>query len=183
MRPATLIDSQQLALTINRLCYQLIENHDDFSNSCLVGIQPRGVFFAQRIVQKLEEITGQKINYGALDITFFRDDFRREGKILSPNTTEINFIIENKNVVLIDDVMYTGRTIKAALEALNSYGRPRMMELMVLVDRRFRKQLPIDPTYIGRSVDSYDDQRVKVEWVEESGKDRVLLLASNTADE
>lgn len=183
MRPATLIDSQQLELTINRLCYQLIEIHDDFSDSVLVGIQPRGVLFARRILERLEDITKRKIQFGSLDITFFRDDFRREGKILSPNATKIDFLIENKRVVLIDDVMYTGRTIKAALEALNGYGRPLSLELMVLIDRRFRKELPVDPTYIGRSVDSYDDQRVKVEWKQESGEDQVLLLTSNTADE
>jgi pyrimidine operon attenuation protein/uracil phosphoribosyltransferase len=184
MRPATLIDSEQLSLIIKRLCYQLIENHDDFSNSVILGIQPRGVFLAERIKSHLEKIlSGQKIHCGALDITFHRDDFRRRDEPISPSSTNIDFEIEEKNVILVDDVLYTGRTIRAGLDALMNFGRPSTVELLVLVDRRFSREFPVEPSYIGKSVDSYDNQRVEVNLVESEQEDKVLLFTTKKVDE
>lgn len=177
MPTLTLIDSKHLSLIINRLCYQLIENHDLFSNTVILGLQPRGVLFAERIVEKLKEIKPEaNIKYGKVDPTFYRDDFRRNDKTLVASPTEIPFDLENKTVVLIDDVLYTGRTIRAGIEGLMEYGRPKSIELLVLIDRRFSRELPIEPKYIGRSIDSYDNQQVKVMWRKESGEDKVLLL-------
>jgi pyrimidine operon attenuation protein/uracil phosphoribosyltransferase len=157
------------------LCHQLIEVHDDFKQSALIGLQPRGVFLAKRIHQKLSSILkSKKINYGELDITFYRDDFRR--KELIPNKTNIDFIIEDKNIVLIDDVLFTGRTIRAGLDAMLAFGRPKDVELLVLIDRRFSRHLPIQAKYAGKTIDSIESQKVKVDWKETEGKDKVTLL-------
>ena len=160
-----ILDELQLKLTVQRLCHQLMENHPGFENCVLIGIQPRGVFLADKIVEHLRE-AGEKIVYGKLDITFYRDDIRKELHI--PNHTDINFSIEGKNVILIDDVLYTGRTIRAALDALQSFGRAEKIELCVLIDRRFSRQLPIQPDYCGKTIDSIVSEKVKVEWDKES---------------
>lgn len=175
MKPKIILEGEQLEITITRLCHQLIEVHDDFSQSAIIGLQPRGVFLAKRIHQKLCSILKtKKINYGELDITFYRDDFRR--KELIPNKTNIDFIIEDKNIILIDDVLFTGRTIRAGLDAMLAFGRPKDVELLVLIDRRFRRHLPIQAKYIGKTIDSIESQNVKVELKETEGKDRVTLL-------
>ncbi len=184
MRPQTLIDSKQLDLILNRLCCQLIENHDDFQNSVILGLQPRGIELADRIKSKLEKlIPNQQIECGHLDITFFRDDFRRRKAPLNPNSTKIDFLIEGKKVILVDDVLYTGRTIRSGLDAMLSYGRPAVVELMVLIDRRFSRELPIEPTYIGKSIDSYDSQKVEVCFTGEEDSDKVILFTTKKEDE
>lgn len=184
MKPVTLIDKKQLELIINRLTYELIENHDDFSDTVLLGLQPRGIMLAKRITDKLKSIMPKAtVNLGSLDITFFRDDFRRRDQPIEASSTDIDFVIEDKNVVLIDDVLYTGRTIRSGLDAMLSYGRPASVELLVLVDRRFSRELPIQPTYIGKSVDSIDSQRVKVDFAKDSSNDKVLLFNTEMADE
>lgn len=171
----TVITAAQIQLTIKRLAHQLLENHVHLQNTVLIGLQPRGIYLSDRIVKEIqaEESIGQ-INYGKLDITFYRDDVRKE--IHVPNQTAINFSIEDKKVVLIDDVLYTGRTIRAALDALMDFGRPAKVELMVLIDRRYSRQLPIQPDYIGKSIDSIITQKVKVMWKEKDDKDEVVLI-------
>jgi pyrimidine operon attenuation protein / uracil phosphoribosyltransferase len=179
MRQITLIDSKQLSLIINRLCYQLIENHDDFKESVIIGLQPRGVFLAECIVEKLQLLNpSDQIRYGVIDPTFYRDDFRRHDKPLIALPTEIPFSLEGRRVILVDDVLYTGRTIRAGIEGMLEYGRPASVELMVLVDRRFSRELPVQPDYVGKSVDSYDNQKVKVTWKKDGGEDKVLLLTN-----
>jgi pyrimidine operon attenuation protein / uracil phosphoribosyltransferase len=177
LKPRVVLNSTRLQLTLKRLCYQLIENHDTFANTVLIGLQPRGVYVARRIHRNLLEITGnKKILLGELDATFHRDDFRRRENPLTPSATNIDFLIENKNVVLIDDVLYTGRTIRAGMDALMAFGRPNKVELLVLVDRRFSRHLPIDPDYTGKTVDSVASEKVKVSWKETDGKDEVILF-------
>jgi pyrimidine operon attenuation protein / uracil phosphoribosyltransferase len=177
MKPRVVLNSARFQLTLKRLCYQLIENHDDFSDSALIGLQPRGIFVARRLHKYLTEITGnKKILIGDLDITFHRDDFRRRESPLTPSSTNIDFLVENKNVVLIDDVLFTGRTIRAGMDALMAFGRPRKVELLVLVDRRFSRHLPIDPDYTGKTVDSVASEKVKVCWKETDGKDEIILF-------
>ena len=161
----TILDKRKFNIVIERLAHQLIENHYDFSNSVIIGIQPRGIYLSDRMVPYIEKIIGHKINYGKLDITFYRDDVRKELHIA--NTTDIPFSIEGKAVILIDDVLYTGRTIRAALDALQDFGRPKKIELCVLVDRRFNRELPIQPDYCGKSIDTAYSQKVKVEWERE----------------
>ena len=171
----TILNEQQLEITIQRLTHQLLENHINLENTVLIGIQPRGIYFSDRIIQHLKtQVNPSHIRYGKLDITFYRDDVRTGLHEL--NQTDIPFSIENSQVILVDDVLWTGRTIRAALDALLDFGRPAKVELCVLIDRRFSRQLPIQADYIGRSIDSIITQKVKVYWKEKDGKDEVTLL-------
>ncbi len=180
MQPRLILDNKQFQITLRRLCYQLIEVHNDFSESVIIGIQPRGVFLAQRIKKTLEDILkNKKVSCGSLDITFYRDDFRK--KELIPSSTTIDFMIEDRNVILIDDVLYTGRTIRAALDAMLDFGRPKDVELMVLIDRRFSRNVPIQAKYIGKTIDSIASERVKVEWKELDKTDQVWLMEDKIA--
>ncbi|HVS95512.1 MAG TPA: bifunctional pyr operon transcriptional regulator/uracil phosphoribosyltransferase PyrR [Puia sp.] len=171
----TILNEQQLAITIQRLTHQLLENHLNLENTVLIGIQPRGIYFSDRIVQQLASLVpAVAIRYGKLDITFYRDDVRT--RLHQLNQTDIPFSIENKDVILIDDVLWTGRTIRAALDALLDFGRPSKVELCVLIDRRFSRQLPIQAYYVVKPIDSIITQKVKVYWIEKDGKDEVALL-------
>lgn len=170
-----LMSSHHVQIVIERLCHQLIETYDDFNDTCLIGIQAKGVLLGNIIHQRLLTIlNASSIEYGKLDITFYRDDFRTRKKPLTANRTEINFYLEGKNVILIDDVVYTGRTIQAALTALNHYGRPKRVELLALIDRRFNRHLPIKTDYIGMKVDAMKEDYVKVEL--ESDREQQVLL-------
>ena len=177
MSQKVLLNATEVNIILHRLACQLIENHNDFSNTVLVGIQPRGKYLADRLAEMLKvEYKIKNLQLGHLDITFYRDDFRRGEKILEANTTEINFQVENKNVVFIDDVLYTGRSIRAALTAIQSFGRPKEIELLTLIDRRFSRHLPIQPDYRGRQVDAINEEKVKVNWEENEGEDSVYLV-------
>lgn len=177
MEGKQLLNTNELHVILHRLACQLIENHTDFSEAVLIGLQPRGIFLAQRLVHMLsQEYNVKGVQYGALDITFFRDDFRRGEKPLVANTTDIPFLVEDKKVVFIDDVLYTGRSIRAALTALQSFGRPTKVELLVLIDRRFSRDLPIQPDYIGKAVDAINKERVVVHWADQDGEDAVYLI-------
>jgi len=172
-----ILGSKEIGITLERLACQLVENHNDFKDTVLIGIQPRGAVFADRIKKILEVDYGLKdLKLGYLDITFFRDDFRRRDKPLEASKTHIDFLVEDKKVVFIDDVLYSGRSIRAALTAIQSFGRPRKIELMVLVDRRFSRSLPIQPDYKGRKVDSYNNEKVVVKLMEENGEDGVYYF-------
>ncbi|WP_264558800.1 bifunctional pyr operon transcriptional regulator/uracil phosphoribosyltransferase PyrR [Flavobacterium sp. N2270] len=176
MSQKVLLTAKEVNIILHRLACQLIENHLDFSNTILIGIQPRGKYLAQRLSSLLKEEYGIKsIQVGYLDITFFRDDFRRGDKTLEANKTEIDFVVEDKKVVFIDDVLYTGRSIRAALTAIQSFGRPSEIELLTLIDRRFSRHLPIQPDYRGRQVDAINNERVIVKWKENEGEDLVLI--------
>lgn len=175
LQPRIILDSKHFLLTLDRLCFQLIETQKDFSNTVIIGVQPRGIYLSERIHKRLQEITGRQIQYGIIDPTFYRDDYRTAERQLTPKTTSIKFSTENKNVVLIDDVLYSGRTIRSAMDALLDFGRPAKVELLVLVDRRFTRQLPIQPDYIGISIDSLTSERVKVDWEKMDGADRIWI--------
>lgn len=173
----TLLDHNQLNITLQRLAHQLIENHLNFSNTVIIGIQPRGVLLGDRIAALVQKITKQKhIDYGKLDITFYRDDIHQGNDIHVPKLTDIEFSIEGRNVILVDDVLHTGRTIRSAMDALIDFGRPKSVELLVLIDRRFSRELPIQPDYIGHTVDTIITQKVKVYWAEQDKKDEVVLI-------
>jgi len=177
MSETLLLDSKAIHLLLHRLANQLLEHHLDFSETVLIGLQPRGIFFANRLGKLLIEEYGIKdLSLGYLDITFFRDDFRRSQEPLKANKTKIDFLVENKKVVFIDDVLYTGRSIQSALSAIQSFGRPKAIELLVLIDRRFSRHLPIQPNYRGRQVDAINQERVKVCWKENEGEDAVYIL-------
>ena len=177
MSQKVLLTSKEVTIILHRLACQLIEKHLDFSNSVLVGIQPRGTFLAQRLKALLEtEYHISQIALGYLDITFFRDDFRRSDKPLEANITNIDFLVDNKKVIFIDDVLYTGRSIRSALTAIQSFGRPSEIELLVLIDRRFSRHLPIQPDYRGRQIDAFNNEKVIVSWAEQDGEDGVYLI-------
>lgn len=176
IRLKTLLNQHQLHITLQRLAHQLIEFHADFSNTVLIGLQPRGIWFSDRVAAILQEITQKKILYGKLDITFYRDDVHTSNKIIVPSQTDVSFDIEGKKVVLLDDVLHTGRTIRAAMDALLDIGRPSNVELMVLIDRSFSRELPIQPDYTGQMVDTIMSQKVKVSWMEKDGVDEVILI-------
>src|SRR6056297_1337463 len=173
-----LLNAVEINIILHRLACQLVENHTDFKNTVVIGIQPRGVFLAERIIKILKEEYGiTDLDYGHLDITFYRDDFRRGEKTLEANKTRIDFIVEDKKVVFIDDVLYTGRSIRAALTAIQSFGRPAEIELLSLIDRRFSRHLPIQPNYRGRQVDAINEEKVIVNWKENDGEDVVYLVS------
>jgi len=174
-----ILESQPFRIAIERLAHQLIEQYDDFSNTCIIGIQTSGVQLAERLMERLRELAdAAEIPFGKLDITFYRDDFRTRTKPLKAAPTEMDFIVENKRVILVDDVLYSGRTVQAALTALNHYGRAQQIELVTMVDRRFNRSLPIKADYVGLRVDALDKAYVRVEWEAINGADRVLIFDS-----
>lgn len=166
MDKRVILDTPQLLLTVDRLCYEVFENYQNTESLILIGIQPRGIHLAQRIHKSIEKLYNNSIAYGTLDITFYRDDFRTKSKPTQANATSIDFLLEGKQIVMIDDVLYTGRTIRAALDALMDFGRPQSVELLTLIDRRFNRELPIQADYIGKVVDTVEDVEVQVEWSE-----------------
>ena len=171
-----ILNDKEIDIILQRLACQLIENHQDFSNTILIGLQPNGKTLLNRLVQILtNKYDISELNYGLLDITFYRDDFRRNEKILEANTTD-NLHVEGKNVVFIDDVLFTGRTIRAALTAVETFGRPNNIELLTLIDRRFSRHLPIQPDYRGRQIDVYENQKVIVDWNNDIGDDCVYII-------
>ena len=176
----TLLNSNHMNITLQRLAHQLVENHLTFADTAIIGIQPRGIFLSDRITKLVKSIIGDNnIDYGLLDITFYRDDVHTTTRQV-PSHTDISFSIEGKNVILIDDVLYTGRTIRSAMDALIDFGRPKKVELLTLIDRRFSRELPVQPDYVGYSVDTITTQRVKVFWNEKDGKDEVALIEKST---
>ena len=177
MSKKLLLSAKEIDIILNRLACQLIENHNNFSDTVLIGIQPRGIYLAKRLAGMLtNNYQISQVQLGFLDITFFRDDFRRGDKPLAANATHIDFLVEDKNVVFIDDVLYTGRSIRAALTAIQSFGRPKHIELLTLIDRRFSRHLPIQPDYRGRQVDAISNEKVIVNWKENNGEDAVYLI-------
>jgi pyrimidine operon attenuation protein/uracil phosphoribosyltransferase len=158
-----IIDSKELDLTILRLTHQLQEDIDANDELVIIGIQPRGVKFSDRVVAQLRQLRKEdRILYGLLDITFYRDDVRQELHVA--NKTDMPFSIEGKRVILMDDVLFTGRTVRAALDALQDFGRPASVKLCVLVDRLYNRELPVRPDYCGKAIDSSMTQEVKVSW-------------------
>jgi pyrimidine operon attenuation protein/uracil phosphoribosyltransferase len=173
----TILTENQIQLTIQRLACQIREDYPTMQNTVLIGLQPRGVFFSNKIALALQKLLpNHPFHYGKLDITFYRDDIRKALHLA--NKTDLLFSIENKNVILIDDVLYTGRTIRAALDALVDFGRPAKVALCVLIDRRFSREFPIQPDYVGRAIDTIVSQKVKVHWLEVDHQEYVELLDS-----
>jgi pyrimidine operon attenuation protein/uracil phosphoribosyltransferase len=175
-----LLNQDDIAITIERLCQQLIENHDNFNNTIIVGVQPRGTLLSNRIINRLKvQLKGVEIQSGNVDISFYRDDLRRRDEPIIPEVMDMNLTVEGKDVVLIDDVLFTGRSIRSAIDALMTFGRPKSVELLTLINRRFSRHLPIQPNYVGKTIDAMQSEKVIVEWKEINGKDRILMVKSN----
>ena len=175
MKQTKLIDAEGFRRTISRLAHEVLENNKGGTNVVIAGIRTRGDYLARRVAKKIEEIEGHPLNVGTLDITLYRDDLR--GKLDQPQlrSTEILFDITGKSLVLVDDVLFTGRTVRAALNALMDLGRPERIELLVLVDRGHR-ELPIKADFVGKNVPTSTKQEVKVLMEEVDGEDGVFLI-------
>lgn len=174
-----ILNKDSIVITIERLCHQLIEAHDDFANTVLIGVQPRGTYLNNRIIEKLNLlIPSSSIASGNVDISFYRDDLMRRSDPIVPEVMDISVSLEGKDVVLIDDVLFTGRSIRSAIDALMAFGRPNSIQLLALIDRRFSRDLPIQPNYVGKTIDALDSEKIIVEWEENKGIDRVLMRTS-----
>ena len=176
LKEREILNKTEINILISRLTRQLIENHNLFEESILIGVQPRGIFVANRLQQKLKELSGIDVTTGAIDTTFFRDDFRRKDMPLLPSVNNLDFSIENKRIILVDDVLFSGRTIRAAMDALMTFGRPTSIELLVLIDRRFSRNLPIESNYVGKYIDTLSSEKVEVMWKETDEIDKVILV-------
>ena len=169
-----ILDDDQLSRTLRRVAHEIVEKHADLDQLALVGIYTRGAVLAERLRDLIEQFTGRSVPTGALDISFYRDDVRIHPQPVV-KATRLDFPIDGRSVVLVDDVLFTGRTIRAAIEALFDYGRPERVQLAVLVDRGHR-ELPIRPDYVGKNVPTARSERVNVNLEEADEVDRVLLL-------
>jgi len=174
-----ILSPPKFGLTLDRLCWQLLERHHKHENCCMIGIQSRGALLAERLYERLQKLEPSfSWPFGKLDITFYRDDFRQREQPLRAHTTEIDFLVEGMRVILVDDVLYTGRTVQAALMALQHYGRPDQVELLALVDRRFNRHLPIQCDYTGIRVDALEEAYVRVDWEETEAEGIIQLFAN-----
>lgn len=165
-----ILEYKHVEFIITRIAHQLVENHGSFENSAILALQPRGTYFGKVLAHRIKALFGTDVSYGELDTTFYRDDFRRTDKHLIPNEVNIDFDIQDKHIILIDDVLYTGRSIRAALDALNAYGRPKSVELVTLINRKYNREVPIQPDYIGENIDTRTNDYVKVDWNENQCK-------------
>ncbi len=170
-----LMDQEGITRTLLRLTHEILEKNKEIKNLAIVGIRNRGDCLARRIIKSIQEIEGIEIPLGVLDITLYRDDFQRITDRPIVQVTDIPFDITDKRVVLVDDVLYTGRTIRAALGALIDYGRPALIQLAVLVDRGHR-ELPIKADYVGKNVPTASGEEIQVKLSEVDGEDKILLL-------
>lgn len=183
MQKKLILDSDLLDITVSRLCQQLIENHRDFNDSVIIGMQPRGIYLAEHIHRNLKKILKKDLPLGYLDVTFHRDDFRRREIPAKPSENRIPFIIEGKNVILVDDVLFTGRTVRAAMEAMIAFGRPAKVELLVLIDRTYNRELPIAADYVGKTVNTLQSQKVLVELEAQGHKHNKIWLINPEAED
>ena len=179
LKERELLNKQEIEITIERLCRQLIENHNDFENTVIIGVQPRGTLLSNRVISKLSTLVSEtNIASGNVDISFYRDDLMRRDEPIIPQEMDMDLSVEGKNVVLIDDVLFTGRSIRSAIDALMTFGRPNSVELLTLINRRYSRHLPIQPNYVGRTIDAIESEKVVVEWEEFNGSDRILMRKS-----
>jgi len=177
MAKRLILDNSLTRIILERIALQITENHGNLDNCAIIGMQPRGILLARKLLNIISRITGNdSILYGELDSTFYRDDFRKDNKILVPNTIDIDFIIENKVIILVDDVLYTGRSVRSSLNALGDFGRPMKIELMTLIDRKYNRELPIQPDYVGEEVDTRANDRVVVEWNAQKSTPEVWII-------
>jgi pyrimidine operon attenuation protein/uracil phosphoribosyltransferase len=173
---AVVMDADRIGRTLTRIAHEIVERNKGVDDLALVGVRTRGVHIARRLAQTLKDITGHAIPTGALDITLYRDDLMRQAVGPQPlvRLTEIPFSIDNRKIMLVDDVLYTGRTTRAALDALIDFGRPKAIQLIVLVDRGHR-ELPIKADYVGKNLPTAQDESVQVRLQESDGVDEVVL--------
>lgn len=169
-----ILDESSMAKALERLAHEIVEKNKTIGDIAIIGIKNRGAYLGERLAAKIEKIAGVKVPVGALDITLYRDDLTEASSQPVVHATEIDFDIEGKNIILVDDVLYTGRTIRCALDALIDFGRPSQIQLAVLVDRGHR-ELPIRADYVGKNVPTSSKEVIEVKLSETDGKDEVVL--------
>lgn len=175
MQKTQIMTAEEINRTYLRFAHQFLESYDDPSRLAIIGMQTRGVYIGKRIVEVIKKEFGIDINFGVLDVTFYRDDFRSKLKMPEVQVTEIPFDLYDRDVVLIDDVLYTGRTVRSAMDALMAYGRPRKIQFCCMVDRGHR-ELPIAPDYTGQLVPTHEKEEVRVKVAELDGEDAVYVV-------
>jgi len=173
---AKILDVESLNRSLMRIAHEILEKNKGTAELCLIGIRNRGVFLAQRLAECIKKIEGQDVPVGALDITLYRDDLTMISQQPVVHKTEISFDIDDKFVILVDDVLYTGRTIRAALDALIDFGRPKAIQLAVLVDRGHR-ELPVRADFVGKNIPTAQNETVEVRLKETDGKDEVVIVS------
>ena len=171
---ARILDKDTIDKALKRMAHEIIENSETMSDTVLIGIKNRGAHISEKLADKIKEISGDRPPVGALDITLYRDDLTQAHEQPVVHSTEINFNIENKRVIIVDDVLFTGRTIRCALDALIDFGRPKLIQLAVLVDRGHR-ELPIRADYVGKNIPTAVNEVVEVRLSESDGKDEVMI--------
>ncbi|MCS7229963.1 MAG: bifunctional pyr operon transcriptional regulator/uracil phosphoribosyltransferase PyrR [Candidatus Kryptonium sp.] len=170
-----IMDAEDIERTLNRLAYEIIERNKGSKNLAIVGIRTRGEFLARRLAEKISKLENTEIPVGILDITFYRDDVRLKLRQPEVKTTEISFPVDDKDIILVDDVLFTGRTVRSALDELIDFGRPKTVQLVVLIDRGNR-ELPIQADFVGKKVKTSLNEEIKVNLKEVDGEDSVLLI-------
>ena len=171
---STLLNAKEISRAISRISHEILERNQGAGNIALVGIRTRGVALSQRLRDKIKDIENLTVDHGVLDITLYRDDLTKRLQKPALKKTEILFALEKKHIVLCDDVLFTGRTIRAAIDALMDFGRPSSVQLAVLIDRGHR-ELPIRPDYVGKNVPTAKSKRIQVLLNEEDGEDKVVI--------
>ncbi len=171
---STLLNTKDISRAVSRISHEILERNRGAGNIALVGIRTRGVVLSQRLKEQIEEIEDVTVDHGVLDITLYRDDLAAGIQKPELKKTDISFALEDKHIILCDDVLFTGRTIRAAIDALMDFGRPSSVQLAVLIDRGHR-ELPIRPDYVGKNIPTAKSKRVQVLFNEEDGEDKVII--------
>ena len=182
MEPAKIMTEEDVHRTYLRFAHQFLEPYDNPAHPAIIGMQTRGVYMGKKIVQIISEKLGVKPDFGVLDVTFYRDDFRSKLKMPEVKITEIPFDLYNRDVILVDDVLYTGRTVRSAMDALMDYGRPRSIKFCCMIDRGHR-ELPVSADYVGQTVPTHSDEEVLVKVKELDGEDAVYVVQQEAKDE
>jgi len=181
LEQAKIMTEEDVKRTYLRFAYQFLEPYEDPAHPAIIGMQTRGVYMGRRIMQIIKNETGAEPDFGVLDVTFYRDDFRSKLKMPEVKVTEIPFDLYNRDVILVDDVLYTGRTVRSAMDALMAYGRPRSIRFCCMIDRGHR-ELPVSADYVGLTVPTHEDEEVRVKVNELDGEDAVFVVKGG-ADE
>ncbi len=171
---STLLNTRDISRAVSRISHEILERNHGAGNIALVGIRTRGVVLSQRLKEQIEKIENVTVDHGVLDITLYRDDLAVGIQKPELKKTDISFALEDKHIILCDDVLFTGRTIRAAIDALMDFGRPSSVQLAVLIDRGHR-ELPIRPDYVGKNIPTAKSKRVQVLFSEEDGEDKVII--------
>ncbi|MDR9415827.1 MAG: bifunctional pyr operon transcriptional regulator/uracil phosphoribosyltransferase PyrR [Gracilimonas sp.] len=182
MKKAKIMTAEDLDRVYLRFAHQFLEGYDDVSQLAIIGMQTRGVYMGKRILKEINSSFGEDIDFGVLDVAFYRDDYRSKFKMPEVKVTEIPFDLYDRDIVLVDDVLYTGRTVRSAMEALMSYGRPRSIKFCCMIDRGHR-ELPISADFMGQYIPTYENEEIRLKVKELDGEDAVYIVEVEEGDD